>query len=256
MFESAGIPYPRKEFRALKNREIKSRKKQLIDAVRDNPSMSLKEISGKLRIHPYVLFKNIKEIYSLAGVNYLGKGAKRRMKKQFAVIEYIKNNNFATQREINNSCKTHVQLLFKKGIFEAYERAGISFPYERLRLHGTAIKAIKDNARMFEEEIAKKLSGYGTVNRLVKTRRGFADIILERKGRKVAIELKNYKSHEISISQVKQLNKYLEDITSNLGFLICLKKPKRDSFLMGKNKIIILEDSELHRIPEIIDKGL
>lgn len=91
---------------------------------------------------------------------------------------------------------------------------------------------------------------------MVRTKRGFADIILERKGKKVAIEVKNYRIHEISISQVKQLNKYLEDIGINLGFLVCLKKPKKDSFLIGKNKIIILTDLELFKIPKLIDLDL
>ena len=92
------------------------------------------------------------------------------------------------------------------------------------------------------------------MNTLVKTKRGIADIVLERKDQKVVIELKNYKCHEISISQVKQLNKYLEDIGSNIGLLICLKKPKKDTFLMGENKIFILAESELSKIPELVDK--
>ena len=175
------------------------------------------------------------------------------MSKQIKVITFIKENPFATQREINKFCKTHVQFIFGRGIFEAYERAGVQFPFERLKLHGSAIKGIKDDARLFEEEIARKLSGYGSVNRTVRTKRGFADIIFERKGKKVAIELKNYKSHEISISQVKQLNKYLEDMGSNLGFLICLRKPKRGTFLIGRNRIFIIAESELSRIPEIMD---
>lgn len=65
------------------------------------------------------------------------------------------------------------------------------------------------------------------INRLVKTKRGFADIIFERKNKKAIIEIKNYLARDISISQVNQLNKYLEDCNCNLGFLICNKKTRQ-----------------------------
>jgi Holliday junction resolvase len=120
-------------------------------------------------------------------------------------------------------------------------------------LHGAAIHSIKSDAASFENLIARKLSAYGSVNQLVKTKRGMADIIFERKNKKVAVEVKNFKSHEISISQVNQLNKYVEDIGGEFGFLICLRKPKRDTFLMGNNRLFILTESELSKIPEIID---
>ena len=47
------------------------------------------------------------------------------------------------------------------------------------------------------------------------------------------IEVKDYQNKDISISQVKQLNKYLEDLNSKLGILICHKKPKKDKFIIG-----------------------
>ena len=255
-FKVAGVLYLRNENNLLKKRSLNEKKDILIRLIKDNPLISAEEIIKKSKISFYHHFNDIKKLYKEAGVSYLGKGWKRRINKQNLIIDYIKKNNLVTQREINRTCKTKVQELFKGGIFEAYEKAGILFPYERLRLHGTALKEIKGNAVKFEEDIARKLSGYGNVNRLVRTKRGIADIILERKGKKVVIELKNYKSHEISVSQIKQLNRYMEDINTSLGFLICIKKSKRDTFLIGKNNIIVLEESELSKIPEIIDMGL
>lgn len=249
MFDAAGVEYPRKEFR----NEIELKKKQIIEAVRNNPLISLDKIDKQLKTHSYSLFKNTKEIYNLAGMPFIDGITKRRMKKQDQIIDYIKQNPLATQREINKACKTHVQLVFENGIFEAYKKAEVEFPFERLKVHGSAIKSISEESRIFEEEISKKLLSYGNINRLVKTKRGFADVILERNKRKTVIEIKNYKAHEISISQVKQLNRYLEDINTNLGFLICLKKPKKDNFLMGGNKIFIILESELTKIPYIMD---
>jgi hypothetical protein len=58
---------------------------------------------------------------------------------------------------------------------------------------------------------------------------------------------------DISKNQITQLNRYLEDTNCNLGFLICHKKPKKDRFLIGKNKIFLLEKEETKNIPFLID---
>ena len=175
------------------------------------------------------------------------------LKKKKVIVAYIKNNPLATQREINKACKTRIQGLFEHGIFGAYKEAQIEFPFERLKFHGTAIKEVKQRAKDFEEEIAQKLSCYGKVNRLVKTKRGVADIILERNNKKIIIEVKDYLNKEVSKHEIKQLKKYLEDCKCNLGFLICHTKPKKDKFLTDENKIFILESEELNKIPELIN---
>ena len=248
-FKEANVKYPREIFK----RFSEEKKRKIVGMVKKNPLVTITEIRKELRVDPYNLFNNFKDIYKQANINNVGGLEKRRSKKRERVIIFIKNNHLATQREINKKCKTHVQELFKKGIFEAYEKAGITFPYERLKLYGAALKNIKKRAKNFEDKIAIKLLGYGKVNRLVKTKRGVADIVLERKGKKAVIEIKDYKAKEISISQVNQLNKYLEDCNCNLGILISHKKPKKDKFLIGKNKIFVLENSELTKIPELIE---
>ena len=206
----------------------------------------------KVRTNPYRFFKNVKELYEKAGVKKVSGNDKRKIKKRQEVILFLKSNPLATQREINTSCKTHVRDLFTNGIFGAYKEAGIKFPYERLKEYGASQKPIKQRAADFEGKIAAKLSGYGKVNRLVKTKRGFADIIFERGDKKAVIEVKDYEAKEISISEVKQLNKYLEDCNCNVGFLVCFKKPKKDNFLMGENRIFILEETELNKVPELM----
>lgn len=256
LYSAAGVYYPREQNVALRLREIKQKREEIINLIKKDPFLSIEEIGKIVNSHPYAIFRNIQEIYKEAGIPYLGKGAKRRETKRNIVINFIKENKFATQRDINRACKTKVQDLFEKGIFDAYKSANIEFPYERLNLHGAAIGSIKLDAIIFEKLIARKLLAYGGVNQLVKTKRGIADIIFERKDRKAVIEIKNYKSHEISISQVNQLNKYVEDIDAKFGFLVCLRKPKKDTFLMGDNRLFILTESELCRIPEIMDKDL
>jgi len=97
------------------------------------------------------------------------------------------------------------------------------------------------------------LIGFCKVNRLVKTKRGFADIIFERKGKKAIVEVKDYQNKDISISQVKQLNKYLEDCNCKIGFLICHNKPKKDKFLIGKNKLFILTKDEIDKTVNLLN---
>lgn len=252
-YQYAGLDYPRKKTVELNKRSKDEKINQIVKLVKNDPLITLFEIAVKTRINPYKLFKNSSELYSQAGVDRITGHDKRTIKKRIKIIDYIKKNHLATQREINIICKTHVQRAFKRGIFEAYEKAGVNFPFKRLKLYGVGLEEIRKRARTFEEEIAIKLSGYGKVNRLVKTKRGFADVILERKDKKIIIEIKDYKDKEVSISQVMQLNKYLEDCECNIGLLICHNKPKRDKFLIGKNTIFILDKEELNKIPNLID---
>ena len=247
-YKEAGIVYPRK----IDERLRREKKTYILNLIKENPTITIEEITEKIKVNPYNFFKSIQEIYKLAKIGAISRSEKRRIKKRQIVIEFIKNNPLATQREINKVCKTHVQELFKEGIFEAYEMARVTFAYERLKTYGIGLKEIRQRAKTFEDGIALKLSGFGKVNRLVKTKRGFADIILERKGKKAVIEVKDYELKDISISQINQLSKYLEDYNCDIGFLICYKKPKRDNFLIGKNKIFILEETELSKIPELI----
>lgn len=249
-YKEAGIMYPREESYKESPQE---KREHLIGIVRTNPQATISQLMEEVRTNPYRLFDNIKELYEKAGVRRILGYEKRTLNIKEKIINFIRNNPLATQREINKSCKTHVQEMFAEGIFGAYKEAGIKFPYGRLRMYGAAIKEINKRARSFEDKIALKLSGYGKVNRLIKTKRGFADIILERKDKKIVIEIKDYKAKDVSISQVKQLNRYLEDCKCNLGILICHKKPRKDSFLIGENKIFILEESELDKIPKITE---
>ena len=248
LYESAGINYPRDVNKINK----KQKREEILNMLRKNPESTCEDIIKKIDINPYMIFKNLKEAYDIIGIKELKNFEKRMIKKQKIVMEFIKNNNFVTQREINKSCKTHVQSIFKGGIMEAYKKARINYPYERRKFHGVVLKKIKEKAKMFEDEVAIKLSGYGRVNRLVKTKRGFADIILEIKNKKIIIEVKDNNNKEISLSEVKQLNKYLEDLNCNLGILICRKKPKKDKFLIDKNKIFILDISEIKEISGLI----
>lgn len=179
-YKEAGIKYKRRNNKFPEKYKNGIRKK-VIRLVKKNPHVTYQEIESKFNINLKCFFNGLDEIYENAGIKRIGQGEKIRNKKRGEVINFIRKNPTATQREINKNCKTKVQNIFKRGIFEAYEKAGIEYPFERLKLYGTALKDIKKRARDFEEKISVVLSGYGKVNRLVKTKRGVADLIFERK---------------------------------------------------------------------------
>lgn len=249
-FQFAGVEYPRIE---SYGRTAEQKRKEIIRIVKENPNITFNELLSKANMKNfYHLFNNFEEVYKKVGIEKITGGQKIRSRKRRQVVEFIKINPSSTQREINKAIKTKVQIIFKRGIFEAYELACIPYPKERLNLHGTALNEIKYRAKAFEDDIASALSVFGIVRQSVKTKRGIADIILERKDKKIIIEIKDYQNKEISVSQVKQLNKYLEDINSDIGFLICHNKPKKHTFLIGKNQIFVLEKQELDKIPKLI----
>lgn len=251
-FDAAGVTYPR----VIDKRLREEKRKLIIDYIREHPLTTLIELQKKFHVNIYRLFEDMNDIYQLAGIEPItrsNKGSrrgsnKRGIKKQNKVIEFIKNNPTATQREINEQCNTRVQELFTRGIFEAYEKAGIIFPFERLKSYGVGKKEIRKRWKQYEDAIATKLSQLGKVSRLVKMRRGIADIILERKRKKVIIEVKDYRSHPICKSQIKQLYKYLELSNHHLGILVCPKKPLRDAFRINGKKIFIVQDNHLNDV--------
>ena len=254
IFKNIGGLYSEKNAIRLQNQQFRlinkeNKKKEIIRLIKEDPLITIPEIIEKTKTHLDYYFKNMEEIYNKAKIKFINGHKKRTLRKKRLVIEYIRKNPLSTQKEINKACRTHIQETFKNGIFEAYKKADIKYPYERLRLYGTATKEIRKRSGDFEDSISNKLQGYGKVNRLVKTKRGVADIIFERKNKKAIIEIKDYQAKDISISQVKQVLKYLEDCSCNLGVLICHKKPKRDNFLIGENKIFIIEENELDKIP-------
>ncbi len=248
-YDLSGIIYPRIGI----NKSKEDKKREIISLIKKDPLITASDIRKITGINSYKLFNNFDEIYREAGIKKINRSNKKLIKNQNKVIDFIRKNPISTQREINLNCKTHVQDIFKEGIFEAYKLANIPFPYERLRLYGVGLKYIREDAKKFEDEIALKLSGYGKVNRLIKTKRGVADIVFERKDKKIIIEVKNYLKKDISISQINQLNNYLEDFNCNTGVLVCNRKPNKDRFIIGKNSIFILDKEELHKIPSLME---
>ncbi|MBS3144606.1 hypothetical protein J4208_03400 [Candidatus Woesearchaeota archaeon] len=249
-FDAAGVLYPR----LVDKRLQEEKKNKIIHYIKENPLATQPEIQKKFHTELYKLFKNMHDIYKKAGIKFIGAHDKRTIKRQQKIIEFIKNNPNATQREININCKTRIQSLFEHGIFDAYKQAGIRYPFERLKTYGVGKKEIRDRWKHYEDTIAFKLSQFGSISRLVRIKRGIPDIILERRRKKIIIEVKDYRAKEISITQIEQLYNYLENAHCNVGVLVCPNKPQRDAFRMGDKKIFIVQDNHLNDVHYFMNK--
>ena len=253
-FDAAGIPYPREIDKQLRE----EKKIAIIDHVKENPSATNLEIQTKFHTHINRLFTSVYQLRKRAKIQFIRlpkkQSGERKTRKQEIVIDFIKDNPKATQREINKQCNTKVQELFTKGILGAYEKAGVPYPTERLQIYGVANKEIRKRSQQYENKIATKLSQFGKVSRLVKMRKGIADIVLESKRKKVIVEVKDYRSHQICKSQIKQLYKYLELSNHHLGILVCPKKPKRDVFVIDNKKLFVVQDNHLNDVLYFMNK--
>lgn len=240
-FKVAGVKYPREKKELCNiNRE------NVIEYVKENPFVTVKELERKLNTSIYRSFKNFKEVYRLAKIKHLTGHKKRKLRKQKRIIQYIKKNPTATQWEINKDCKTHVQEQFKGGIIEAYKKANVYYPYERRMKYGCSNSKIRERAIKFEEEVINLFKNLGEVKSKVRTKHGIADALVKINGNTFVIEAKDYQSKPISYSEIKQLNKYLDDLNCNKGILICNSK-RKDKVYIGNNEITILTKDELLR---------
>ena len=211
-FHEANIEYPRKIhpkcFRdILKEQHIPQsqmkelEKKAIIDFVRANPLATIDDINKTLRLNFYKHFSTLKTVCSIIGINFIDRGPKRTLKKQKEIIEFIKRNPTITQWEINEKCKTHVQEIFKDGIKEAYSKAGIRYPEERLKLYGVSDRIIKKRSHDYENHIIEKLKKLGNIQTQVRIKGGIIDAILEFNNISIIIEIKNYLSKPICLDK-------------------------------------------------------
>ncbi len=230
LFKEAKVPYPRKKIHEKLRRGV-------VNLIKKNPYFTSQEIHEKMGVSIYSIFKNMQEVYKLANVKPVPFREKRKIKKQDEVVSYIIKHPETTQWEINKGCKTHVQELFDGGIRGAFEKAGIEYPESRRILYGTAKLSIKRRSLIFQKRVVNLLKRFGKVNEQVRTKNGIVDVVFYYKKQIIPIEIKDYRSKPISNSEVKQMEKYLNDLKCNFGIIIS-SKGRRKEFKLGSNKII------------------
>lgn len=242
-YQAANVNYPFKEIEHYKYDKIKKRQ-DIINFVNGNPNSRYMELQEKFGVKLATIFKNMQEIYDLAGIKRIQGNEKIRARKRLEVINYIKQNPEATQWQINKFCKTHVRDLFENGIIGAFEQANIIYPFERRINYGCMQKEIKHRASKFEDEIFQKLLKVGKVKKHVKTKSGYADALVETKNKKFVVEIKDYRVKNVGGGAIKQLSRYLDDLNLKKGFIICNKSVK-DKIYIGNKEIQILAKEDV-----------
>jgi len=232
LFKEAKVPYPRKK-------KYEKLRKMVINIIKENPYITSQEIYEKIGVNLYNIFKNMQEVYELANVRPVSFREKRKIKKQNKITSYIIRHPGTTQWKINKNCKTHVQELFDGGIREAFEKAGIEYPESRRILYGTANFSIKRRSLIFQKRVVNLLKKFGKVNEQVRTKNGRVDVVFHYKKQIIPIEIKDYRSKPISKSEVRQMEKYLNDLNCKFGIIIS-SKGRRKEFKLNSNKIIKL----------------
>jgi hypothetical protein len=235
----------KKENKKNKTNYKKEIRKIIIKYIQKYPLKSIPEIAKDLKLDIYSYFKNINCLYKEANIPYISGHQKRVIKKQHKIIDYIKTYPNSTQWEINKMCKTHVQEIFKGGIKEAYKKANVGYPKDR-KIYGIANKNIRKRAQDFENGVINLFREKYYTLAQYKNSGGIADAIIEINGQLLVIEVKDYKTKPISLSDIKQLNRYI-DATEycNVGLLITREKDKKENIYIGNNRIFIRTINEL-----------
>jgi hypothetical protein len=237
----SGIKYPR----TRRVRHVV--KEQIIQNIKRNKLITIEEIQEKLGVNIYRYFRNLEEAYKMAGVEFIPKHLKRRIKKEKNVTDYIRSHPDATQWEINKRCNCHIQEMFEDGIREAFAKAGISYPENRRKIYGSAIKSIRQKSMDFEHSISNKLRKIGAEVQ-VKTKSGIADAVVNINKKPFVVEIKSYKAKPISLSDINQIKRYMDDLNIKNGIIInsCAKEIRK--IKSGRREIIITNEDGIREI--------
>jgi len=236
----AGVEYSKKPKHVVQ--------RNIVKYIQKNNLATHYEINNALKCSLYKNFKSLRHAYKIAGVKYFNQQQKRTIKKRLEIINFIKHNQRATQRDVNSACKTKVQETFNGGIREAYEKAGVSYDIIRRNIHGAALSQIRESATSLESKIVKILRknfGLNSVLEQVKINNCRIDIVLELNSKKFVIEVKDYRAKPICISEIKQVNRYLTITGATVGIIITTKRLNNKDNING---IKIFEVAEIDKL--------
>ena len=201
------------------------------DYIQSHPNCTCRDIKLVTKIKIERLYSGLKEAYISANVP-LSKSLKKRTKEQQRsdIINYIKNHPGYTVIDIRDSTKTNVPILFGT-IMNAYRHAGVEFPKREIT-SGIRSPIVIERSLNYEKRIIKLLAKFGEVQPKVRTRLGIADCVFKKDDKSFVVEIKDFRArNNITMSQIKQLVRYMKALSCNHGLLVCPK----ESFPKQKN---------------------
>lgn len=234
------------------SKEKKEKYRQLaIEYIKNNPFAKTIDLRRDLKIKlDRIFLGGIKEAYSLAQVP-LPKHLLKRTRQELRddIIRYIQENPLSTVTEIQNATYTCLPREFGS-IKNAFDIAGVAYPHRQGRRTLENLEMLK-RAREFEDYILYLFSLRGSVQKYYRTSQGIADALFIEEGTRIIIEIKDFQKNNITLSEIKQINRYITSTAHcNTGFLITHKNNKgcwgkwKDIYIEG-NRISILSVEEI-----------
>jgi len=233
-----------------KDSKLKQKREIVKKFIRNHPSCTYLDIKRATKLKIERLYKNMKEAYKDANVKLsknLTKRDKGKQKKD--VLDFIKNNPGCGVIDIHEKVRVNVIRNFGS-ITRAYKLAGVPYPKKEIT-SGVMNPYVIARCNKFEKRIIEILSKLGKVNPKVRTTAGIIDCVLKYKDEKYIVEIKDFRSrNNITMSQLKQLIKYMKSINCQNGLLICPKEsfPKRKNsrnIYIDELNIKILSEEDL-----------
>jgi len=181
----------------------------------------------------------------------LSKSLMRRSKKEQKedVINYIKHNPSCSVIDIHENVRVNISRLFGS-ILNAYSCAGVKY-VEKEITSGVRNPFVVQRCIQFEQKIISLLGKIGQVVSKIRIKNYIVDGIFRYKNKTFIVEIKDYRGHNnITMSEIKQLLRYMGALNCNNGLLICPEEsfPKRKNgrnIVIGKMNIKILSEEDI-----------
>jgi len=226
---------------SLRNYPRENAKKRIIEYLQNKAMCGIylnrREIEKLLNIHLSTYFKNLKELYYCAGVDYdlvekknnaliakarLGEYGIEEGKRIVAshIEEEVKNGWYPVVRDIQKQLGLAFYHYFTS-IFEAYSFAKIEYPFNSSNFLSKQKETIL--TKIVEALLAKM--GYEIERIAIESRykrnKGVDLIVKDRMNNLICVEIKAFhKSQGITPREIKQLRKYIESNKCKTGILI------------------------------------
>lgn len=220
--------------------------------IRHNPNCTYNDIKRDTKIKIERVYKGMREAYKAADVSFSRNLTKRNLELQkHAVVNFIRNHPCCTVTEIQNNTRVCIPRVFGS-ILNAYRAADV--PYEKKEItSGVQNPFVVKRCHAYEKQVVRHLKHFGRVAYHVRTPAGTVDCLFVHNDKTFVVEIKDFRArNNITMSQLKQVIRYMDALNCEYGLLVCPKEsfPKRKNgrnVRIGKKEIIILSLEDLDK---------
>ena len=228
-------------------RPLEGKRNIIKNYIRKNPTCIYRDIrrDTKLKVERY--YKNMGEAYRDAGVKLSKNLTKRNRDEQKRdVTNFIRKNPGCTVTEIQDVTRVTIPRVFGS-ILNAYKMADVKYVKKEIK-DGVRNPLVIKRYKKFEKRIIKLLEKLGKVKAQVRISSGIVDCLFNYNHETFVVEIKDYRSKKnITMSDIKQLIRYMKVLNHKKGLIICPK----ESFPKKKNtRNIYIENLSINILSE------